>query len=91
MGGVLVLRFAMLCPRTALHIISCDSRYDEPRDLESQWRARLAQFRAKGVENLARATMERWLPDPCEQSIKENALGQTIMCTLEGYDICAEG
>jgi hypothetical protein len=35
--------------------------------------------------------MERWLPDPCEQSIKENALGQTIKCTLEGYDICAEG
>ena len=51
----------------------------------------MAQFRAEGVENLARATVERWFPEPCEDAIKQKALEQTMACTLEGYEICAEG
>jgi hypothetical protein len=55
MEGVLVLRLAILCPGTALYIIS----YNSPgmTSLETSkatWRVRLAQFRAEGVENLAR-------------------------------------
>jgi hypothetical protein len=89
MGGVLVLRLAMLCPGTALYIISCDSPgMTSLETSKATWRARLGQFRAEEVENLAR---ERQFPDPCEQSIKENVLGQTMKCMPEGYDVSVEG
>jgi 3-oxoadipate enol-lactonase len=92
MGGVLALRYAMLYPGTALHIICCDAPGMTSLEAsKSKWRARLTQFRAECVENLASATVERWFPDPCEARIKEKALEQTRVCTLEGYEICAEG
>src|SRR5947209_19917957 len=51
MGGVLALRFAMLYPGTALYIISCDSPgMTSLETSKAKWRARLAQFRAEGVE-----------------------------------------
>jgi hypothetical protein len=58
---------------------------------KAKWRAHLAQFRAEGAITFARTTAERWCLDPYEQSIKEKAFRQTMKCTLECCDICAEG
>jgi 3-oxoadipate enol-lactonase len=92
MGGVLALRYAMLYPGTASYIICCDAPgMTSLETSKTKWRARLAQFRAEGVDNLASATVERWFPDPCEEAVKEKALQQTRACTLEGYEVCAEG
>lgn len=91
-GDILALCFAMLYPGIALYITSCGSPGTTSLEAtKAKWRARLAQSRAEGVKNFARAIVEGWFPDPCEQSIKEKALGQTMKCTLEDYDICAEG
>ena len=75
MGGVLALRYAMLYPGTASHVICCDAPGMTSLEVsKAKWRARLAQFRAEGVETLAHATVERWLPDPCEDVIQAKAL-----------------
>lgn len=92
MGGVLALRYAMLYPGSASHIVSCDAPGMTSLEASKpKWRVRLAQFRAHGVEDLARATVERWFPEPCEQAVKAEALVQTRACTLRGYEVCVEG
>jgi 3-oxoadipate enol-lactonase len=92
MGAVLALRYAMLYPGSASHIVSCDALGMVSLEASKpKWRARLAQFRAHGVEDLARVTVERWFPEPCEQAVKAEALAQTRACTLRGYEVCAEG
>ena len=92
MGGVLALRFALLYSGAASHIIACDMPgMTSLAASKPKWTARIAQFRAEGVANLARATVERWFPDPCAQNIKDAALEQTMSCKLDGYVALAEG
>jgi 3-oxoadipate enol-lactonase len=91
MGSVLALRYAMLYPGTASYVICCDSPGITSLEVsKAKWSSRMTQFHAEGVEDLARATVERWFPDPCEETVKQKALEQTMACTLEGYEIYAQ-
>ncbi|KAJ5097158.1 hypothetical protein N7456_007879 [Penicillium angulare] len=89
-GGVLALRYAQMYPGALDKVISCDapglSTIEAAKPL---WISRMAQFKAEGVENLAKATVERWFPEPCLDSVREGMLEQTRSCTLEGYQACA--
>lgn len=91
MGGVLAMRYAMLYPGTVSKVICCDAPgLTSLESAKPKWRARMKQFREEGVDDLARATVERWFPDPCSNAVKEKALAQTRSCSLAGYEICAE-
>jgi pimeloyl-ACP methyl ester carboxylesterase len=85
-GGVLALRYAQMYPGQLKKVISCDapglSSLPAGKPL---WKERMAQFKAEGVENLAKATVQRWMPDPCPDGVREAMLEQTLACTYEGY------
>lgn len=91
-GGVLAIRYAQLYNGELTKVMSCDApglKSLEPA--KPLWRARIAQFQAEGVQGLAKATVERWCPEPCLESVRAGLLEQTETCTFEGYRICAEG
>ena len=99
MGGVLVLRYAMLFgqeyARSAgkkLKVVSMGSPGVKVLEgSEERWEERKQVFRKEGVEVLAHRTAERWMPDPVPDGVRERA---EVMCrrtTLEGYEKCAEG
>lgn len=91
-GGVLVIRYAIMYPRHAKKIVSCAAPGLTSLDASKpKWQARIAQWQAEGnVENLATATIERWFPDPCPLETKAKALDLVKTCTLPGYEICAK-
>lgn len=92
MGGVLALRYALMYPGEVSKVVACDM--PGMTSLEASkplWRDRIAMFREDGVDELAQKTVKRWFPDPCPQGVKEEALKQTQSCTLQGYEVCAEG
>jgi 3-oxoadipate enol-lactonase len=92
MGGVLAIRYAMLYPGEVAKVISCDAPGMTSLEASKpKWRERIAKFKAEGVEDLARVTVERWFPDPCTESVRAEGLGMTRTCTLEGYEVCAKG
>jgi pimeloyl-ACP methyl ester carboxylesterase len=92
MGGVLALRYAELYPGVLTKIMSCDAPGLTSLDIaKPRWAARIAQFEAEGVDNLALATVDRWFPEPCPAGARERMLEQTRSCTLEGYKACADG
>lgn len=92
MGGVLALRYAMLYPGTLRKVMNCDAPgMTALEESKPKWRERISLFRDQGVEALAKATVQRWFPDPCPQSVREEAFKQNITCTLAGYVTCAEG
>lgn len=90
-GGVLVIRYAMMYPNHAKKIISCAAPGLTSLDASKpKWLERIAQWKAEGnVENLAVATVERWFPDPCPAETRARALDLVKACTLSGYEICA--
>lgn len=55
------------------------------------WESRVAKFQAEGVEDLAQATVQRWFPEPCPDTVRQRMLGQTRTCTLAGYKACVNG
>ena len=90
-GGVLVLRCAMMYQGVFTKIISCNAPGIKTIEASKQkWLGRISQFRAEGVDALAKATVERWFPDPCPAGVKEEALKHTTSCSLPGYECCAE-
>jgi 3-oxoadipate enol-lactonase len=92
MGGVLALRYALLYPGVLKKAVSCDAPGMTSLEVsKKKWTDRLAVFREQGVEVLAKATVERWFPDPCPQEVKDEALKHTLSCTLNGYAACAHG
>lgn len=89
-GGVLALRYAQMYPRTLTKVISCDAPgLSTIQAAKPLWTSRVAQFKAEGVDNLAKATVDRWFPEPCLDSVREGMLEQTRSCTFEGYRACA--
>ena len=92
MGGVLGMRYAMMYPGQVDRVMCCDAPGMTSLEASKpKWKARMDQFRAEGVDGLARATVERWFPDPCPEEVKEEALRLTTGCTYDGYEICAQG
>lgn len=92
MGGVLALRYAQMYPGQSKKIISCHPPGMASLSFARQvWRDRIAQFKVEGVTNLARATVDRWFPDPCPDGVRGTMLEQTSHCTFEGYRACANG
>lgn len=92
MGGVLALRYAILYPGSLTKVVSCDAPGMTSLEVsKALWRERIAIFRDQGVEALARATVQRWFPEPCPAAVRDEALKQNITCTLSGYVTCAEG
>lgn len=89
-GGVLALRYTQMYPGRLKKVISCDAPgLSSLPFAKPLWMDRIAQFKAEGVENLARATVERWFPNPCPRSVVEAMLEQTRGCKYEGYRACA--
>jgi pimeloyl-ACP methyl ester carboxylesterase len=90
-GGVLALRYAQMCPGILKKVMSCDAPgMASLPSAKPLWKDRMAQFKAEGVENLAKATVERWFPDPCPESVRAAMLEQTCQCTHDGYRACAK-
>ena len=90
-GGVLVLRYAMMYGGEVTKIMSCNAPGIKTIEASKQkWQDRVSQYRASGVEPLAKATVDRWFPDPCPAGVKEEALKHTTSCSLLGYECCAE-
>lgn len=91
MGGVLALRYALMYPGDLTKVISCDAPgMTSLEESKQKWKDRMAIFREQGVEPLARATVERWFPDPCSPQVKEESLRHTMTTSLDGYVSCAE-
>lgn len=91
MGGVLALRYAQMYPGRVKKIISCDAPGMASLSSAKQlWKDRIDQFKAEGVGNLARTTVDRWLPDPCPARARAEMLEQTSRCSYEGYRACAK-
>ncbi|KAI1321688.1 alpha/beta-hydrolase [Xylariaceae sp. FL0255] len=89
-GGVLAIRYAQLYPRTLSKIMSCDAPGMTTIEAgKPLWLSRIAQFETEGVENLAKATVERWIPEPYSEGTRDRMLDQTRTCTLDGYKSCA--
>jgi 3-oxoadipate enol-lactonase len=89
-GGVLALRYAQIYPGQLKKVLSCDAPGMTSLPFaKSLWKDRMAQFKAEGVDNLAKVTVERWFPDPCPESVRADMLEQTRQCTYEGYRACA--
>jgi 3-oxoadipate enol-lactonase len=89
-GGVLALRYAQLYPGLLKKVMSCDAPgLSSIAFAKPLWNDRMAQFKAEGVGNLAKATVERWFPEPCPESVCVAMLEQTNACTYEGYKACA--
>lgn len=90
MGGVLAVRYAQMFPGTLAKVICADApgmtSLDSAKPL---WLSRIAQFRKEGVEDLAKATVQRWMPDPCPDGTREAMLEQVRTCTFDGYRACA--
>ena len=92
MGGVLALRYVMLYPGELSKVVSCDAPGMTSLERSKQlWKDRIAMYKEQGVEVLAKATVERWFPDPCALEIKQEALKHTSSTSLAGYMTCAEG
>lgn len=89
-GGVLALRYAQMYPGELSMVMSCDAPGLTSLSFAKQlWKERMAQFKAEGVDNLAKATVERWFPDPCPEGVRTQMLEQARTCTYEGYTACA--
>lgn len=92
MGGVLALRYAMMYPGELSKIVSCDAPgMISLEESKQKWKDRIKMFREEGVGPLAKATVERWFPDPCDPAVKAESLKHTMGTSLEGYVTCAEG
>lgn len=91
MGGVLALRYATLHPGQVKKIVSCGAPgIDSIQESKPKWLERIEIFRTKGISCLARATAERWIPEPFPEGARDKAEEQTLTCTLEGYRACAD-
>ncbi|KAJ5602031.1 hypothetical protein N7510_011565 [Penicillium lagena] len=89
-GGVLAIRYAQMYPGTLNKVMSCDAPGLTSLEVAKPlWKARISQFQNEGVENLAKATVERWFPEPCREEVRSGMLEQTRACTFEGYRACA--
>ena len=89
-GGVLALRYALMYPEALQKVISCDAPGMTSMEVSKPlWIDRMDAFRSQGVEPLAKATVERWFPDPCPPGVKDESLKHTLTCTLAGYTACA--
>ena len=92
MGGVLVLRYALMYPGTLKKVVSCDAPgMTSLESSKAKWEDRMEMFRTQGVKPLAKATVERWFPDPCSAAVKGESLKHTLTCTFPGYAACAHG
>jgi 3-oxoadipate enol-lactonase len=92
MGGVLALRYAMMYPGDLIKVISCDAPGTTSlEESKPKWKDRIELFHSQGVEALAKVTAQRWFPEPCDPSVREEAFKYTSTCTLAGYITCAEG
>lgn len=96
MGGVLVLRYAMLHPTEIECAISCDApgmtSLEAAKPLWSERIAILENDTRNGTDELARKTVARWMPGQtqADEVARETALPQVKSCSLEGYRICAD-
>lgn len=94
-GGVLVLRYKMRfggTPAEPKKTISCDAPGVKALDGSGElWGERMKLWRERGLEELARRTVERWFPDPVPDGVKEEALAMNLQCTYDGYRVYAEG
>lgn len=92
MGGVIAIRYALMYPGKAKKIASCESPgLTSLEENKVKWRQRIKQFQSEGIEPLAKQTVDRWFPDPCDPEIRDKCHQLTKTCSLEGYIICAEG
>ncbi|KAK3186001.1 hypothetical protein K4F52_005225 [Lecanicillium sp. MT-2017a] len=92
MGGVLALRYVQMFPGTLTKVMSCDAPgLTSLEAAKPLWKERMAMIRNEGIEALAKVTVERWCPDPCDQDVKDGLFEQTCACTYEGYRACANG
>lgn len=92
MGGVLAVRYAQLYPGVLTKVMSCDAPGMTSLGFAKPlWESRVAQFEAEGVDGLAQATVERWFPDPCPETVRQRMVEQTRTCTLAGYKACVGG
>jgi len=96
MGGVLAVRYTMLFPGEVQTVLSLDAPGMTALEVaKPQWTDRIMMFEKdvkNGTDELARATVQRWLPGDEERSKKarELALLQTKSCSLDGYKVCAD-
>lgn len=92
MGGVLAIKYALMYPGSLTKVVSCDAPGLTSLEVSKpKWKDRIAMYRAEGVAPLAKATVDRWFPNPCPPDVREQALKQTMACSLAGYRACAHG
>jgi 3-oxoadipate enol-lactonase len=90
-GGVIALRYALMYPEQLSYIISCDAPgMTSLEEAKIKWKDRMKMFREQGVEPLAKATVERWFPDPCPPDVKVESLQHTMSVSFLGYAAMAE-
>ncbi|KAJ4356120.1 uncharacterized protein N0V89_004148 [Didymosphaeria variabile] len=91
MGGVLAIRYAMLHPGRVKKVVSCGAPgINSLEESKPKWAERIDLFTREGVAPLAELTVERWIPGPFPEGVRDEALKQTLECTLEGYRACAD-
>jgi 3-oxoadipate enol-lactonase len=88
---VLAIRYATMYPGTLSKVVSCGApSIDSAQESNRMWQERIETFRSQGVAALAKATVERWIPEPFPEGAREKALEMALTCSLEGYRACAD-
>jgi 3-oxoadipate enol-lactonase / 4-carboxymuconolactone decarboxylase len=87
-GGAVAITAALRAPERIERLVLCSTAaYFGPPE---QWIERAATVRAKGVEAVAPAALERWLTPAAPAQIRERLETMLLGTPREGYAACAE-
>jgi 3-oxoadipate enol-lactonase len=88
LGGAVAITAALRAPERIERLVlaSTAAQFAPPE----QWTERAATVRAKGVEAVADAALERWLTPEAPPELRERLRGMLVATPREGYAACCE-
>ena len=88
MGGAVAITAALRAPERFERLVLCSTAAAFPPP--EQWGERAATVRARGVEAVAPAALERWLTPEAPRERRERLEAMLVSTPREGYAACCE-